>query len=222
MAALSEQLRISAVLGGPICLPSGHLHIDALLAYAAVQERGPERALDTSMIDDIEIPVAREPHGRFHLCSTSQFEVEASELQYTNRRPPVEQYQTLGVGNAKLRRVQINLGANKAYRIPRHVEYLVDDTITWFAVGDGDAIRSLLTGITHLGKRRGVGLGKVLEWRVEPCDPWGDGFPVVREGKPLRPLPTDWVGVTDSSAGFGCITYPYYDHAKEDMCLLPQ
>lgn len=218
---LNEQLRITATLGGPICLPGGHLHIDALLCYAVVQERGPERALDVTMIDDIEIPVARESGGLFHLCSTSLFKVETADLQYTNRRPPVEQYQTLGLHNTKLRRVQINLGANKAYRIPRHVEYLVDDRIDWFAIGDGAAIRELLAGITHLGKRRGVGLGKVLEWRVEPCESWGHGFPVVRDGKPLRPLPTDWSGVTDGRAGFGCITYPYYDHAKEDLCLLP-
>jgi CRISPR type IV-associated protein Csf3 len=222
MVETRQQLRITARLGGPICLPGGSLHLDALLCYAVVQERGPDRALDVSMLDDIEIPVEREPDGRFHLCSTSLFEVEAADLQYTNRRPPVEQYQTLGVSNPKLRRVQINLGANKAYRIPRHVEHLVDDRIEWFAVGNGSAIRALLEGITHLGKRRGVGLGKVLEWAVDPYESWGEGFPVVRDGKPLRPLPTDWDGAEDSRAGFGCITYPYYDHAKEDLCLLPQ
>jgi hypothetical protein len=218
VATARERLTITAKLGGPICLPSGRIHLDGLLAYAVVQERGPERALDRTMLSDVSIPIEKEPGGRFHLCSTSQFTVECSELQHTNRRPPIEQYQAMA--DAKLKTVQISLGAHKAYRIPRHVDHLVDDLITWYAVGDAEAIRGLLVGITHLGKRRGVGLGRVLEWSVKQCRGW-DGFPVVRDGKPIRPLPTDWPGA-NGSVGYGCITYPYWDHVSEDMCLLPQ
>jgi CRISPR type IV-associated protein Csf3 len=215
---LVTPLVITAELGGPVCLPNGRLHLDALLAAAVARRDGIQQALDLSMVQPIEIPVEREPQGRFHLCSSSLLEVEASELRYTNRRAPVEQYQTLG--SKKIKTIQISLGANKSYRTPRYVSHSRDDLVSWFAVGDGTAIRELLDCIGHLGKRRAVGLGKVLRWTVEECDPW-DGFPVVRDGKPLRPLPTDWHGVTESKLGLCTITFPYWDHAKEDMCLLP-
>lgn len=212
-------LIITATLASPICLPSGSLHLDGLLAAAVARRDGIPPALDLSMMQTIEIPVEREPQGRFHLCSSSVCEVEVSELQYTNRRAPIEQYCTLGA--KKIRTVQINLGANKSYRIPRYVSHMKHDQIMWFALGDGAEIRQLLTTcIHHLGKRRGAGLGRVTSWTVEECEPC-DGFPVVRDGKPLRPLPTDWPGVTDSKLGLCTTTFPYWDHAREEMCLLP-
>jgi hypothetical protein len=211
-------LRVVAEMGGPVCLPNGRLHLDALLAAAVARRDGIPPDLDLSMVQPIEIPVEREPGGRFHLCSSSLLEVEVSELVYTNRRAPIEQYQTLGT--KKIKTIQISLGANKSYRTPRYVSHAVDDRISWFAIGDAAEIRELLACIGHLGKRRAVGLGRMRRWVVEACDTW-EGFPLVHNGVPLRPLPTDWPGVRDSKLGLSCITYPYWDHTKEDLCLLP-
>ena len=48
-------------------------------------------------------------------------------------------------------------------------------------------VLALLALVGYVGKKRSVGLGPVDRWEVAPCEPWGDGFPVVDpDGKPLR------------------------------------
>lgn len=42
--------------------------------------------------------------------------------------------------------------------------------VTFEAVGDLDAIRSLVTPIAAIGKKRAAGHGRVLRWEVEPTD----------------------------------------------------
>ena len=103
--------------------------------------------------------------------------------------------------------------------------HLVDDRVVWYAVGDPEGVCCLLPWITHLGKRRGVGLGRVGRWTVEPFDPgaegWGEGFPVERDGRATRNLPLDWEGARDAEQGFAVVTYPYWEREREELCLVP-
>jgi CRISPR type IV-associated protein Csf3 len=212
-------LVVIARLGGAISLPRGELALDALLA-AQMALRGqlpPPR--DASDCVPIEIPVEREPGQRFYLCSFSVAEFDAHALRYINRRAPVEQYQT--IGETKIRRVQITTGANKSYRIPMETKNAVDDALAWWCIGDAEKIRDLLTTALYLGKKRAVGLGRVLWWDIQPCEPW-QGFPVVSpDGKPLRPLPTDWPGLNVPRTEFRTLSFPYWDHSREELCAVP-
>lgn len=213
-------LQVTARIRGPIALPHGPLALDALLAaQVALRERlpPPRHAADC---EPIEIPVEREPGGRFHLCSFSVSKFERYDLRYVNRRSPIEQYQALG--DRKVRRAQITAGPDKSYRIPLEVGYVVGDRLDWWCVGEADALRDMLRSVTHLGKRRAVGLGRVESWEVRGCDPWG-GFPVMAEGQPLRPLPTDWPGLCAQAATeYRTLDYPYWDHTKEELCAVPR
>lgn len=211
-------LVVTAELCGPISLPGGPLALDALLAsqVALRLELPPPRHAEDCV--PIEIPVEKEPGGRFYLASFSVAEYDASALRYINRRAPVEQYQT--IGEAKIRRVQITSGANKSYRIPNEVKHATGDTLTWWCVGDAGAIRDLLSTVLYLGKKRSVGLGKVSRWKVEQCDPW-DGFPVVHEGRALRTLPLDWPGLVSPRSAFRTLLPPYWDHSREALCAVP-
>ena len=209
-------LRVHAAVSGPIFLPEGAPRLDALLAFQVCREQG-RLCFDASQAEPVDIPLQLEPQGRFHLCSEGQYTEVASELQYTIRRPAIEVMQRFAA--LKLRRIRITAGANKAYRMPRSVSYL-EDGITWWCIGDRSAVTRLLAAVMHLGKRRGVGLGVVDRWTVEPCEPW-EGFPVLRDGVPLRTLPVDWPGVSQARCGFDKLTYPYWDMSKEEPCLLP-
>ena len=40
--------------------------------------------------------------------------------------------------------------------------------LSWYVVGDADRIRQLLARVTHIGKKRSQGHGRVREWIVEP------------------------------------------------------
>lgn len=212
-------LRITARLLGPISLPHGPLHLDGLLAWSEAQrQRLPP--IGFAPLATIEIPVEREPGGRFHLCSSSLATFDSHESRYVNRRFPLEQAQVLG--DAKLKRIHLGAGATKSYRIPTELAFAEGDMLTWFAIGDRDGIVDLLAHVTHLGKRRAVGRGRVDAWTVEPCEPWGDGFPVVREGRALRPLPPDWPGLVEPVLARAALTYPFWDRTRVLTCAVPE
>lgn len=211
-------LRVTARLGGRFATSRGGIALDALLAsqVALREQLPPPRSL--SDCQPIEIPIEREPGGRFHLCSFSVAEFDARELKYLHRRAPVAEYQT--IGSPKIRRALISAGVNKSYRIPIETRHAADDTLTWWCLGEAGAIIELLTTVFYLGRRRAVGLGKVLQWQVEPCEIW-DGFPVVRDGKPLRALPPDWPGLDEPRLQRRTISYPYWAHELEEVCACP-
>jgi len=212
-------LEIVATIGGPVHAPDGLPMLDGLLAWATALRDGLPLALTASEAQDIDLPLARSPCGRLWLCSQGSAEVEAAELRYTNKRPAIEQFQTLA--EPKMKRVDIGAGANKGYRIPRPVSYLVDDRITWWAIGDTKEVRSLLDLVTHIGKKRSVGWGRVVEWAVDTIEPW-KGFPVLRGGLPLRPLPLDWLGlVPEPSTAYRNLVPPYWRHETEELCAAP-
>lgn len=211
-------LHVVADLVGPIALPHGPMALDALLAWAEAARDGlPPPSVGE--VVPVEIPVAREPAGRFHLCSFSVAETECHEHRWVNRRFPLAEAQDFG--DKKLHRIQITAGQCKSYRLPLETQWLKYDRLRWWLIGNADGVRELLALVTYLGKKRSVGLGRVRRWTVEPCDPWGDGFPVVRDGRALRTLPQDWPGLADPEIAYRVLTYPYWDHAREEMCAVP-
>lgn len=213
-------LRITAQILGGVNIPQGPPAFDALLAYAVAQREGLPPPATASECAPIEIPVQRSACGRFHLATVGICTVESREIDWTNRRFPIPEAQELGV--AKFTRVNIAAGAQKSYRLPRERSYLDSDRMTFFCIGDAPKVESLLDFIDYLGKRRAVGLGKVARWDVEPCEPWGDGFPCVRDGRPLRALPPDWPGLSDDTErAFACLSYPYWNAAAKTECAVP-
>lgn len=211
-------LVVRARLRGGITLPGGPIALDSLLASQVALRAGLPPPRHAGDCQPIEIPVEREPGGRFHLASFSVSSFEEHSLRYVNRRAPVEQYQT--IGSEKIRRVQITSGANKSYRIPMETGHVNGDVLTWWCIGDMEPIRELLSTVLYLGKRRAVGLGRVVQWEIEDCEPW-DGFPVVRDGKALRTLPSDWPGLLAPRTAFRTLSFPYWDHSAEVLCAIP-
>lgn len=213
-----ESLRITAHVLGQIALPNGGIGLDSLLT-AAVAARDdlppPASAADCTRLD---IPVALEPGGRFHLCSEALYELTEFDLRYINRRAPIEQFQMLGPPSG---RVQITAGVDKGYRIPLEVGHLAGSRLDWYAIGDAHKIRALLALVGYLGKKRSVGLGKVERWEVIACETW-DGFPVVRDGKPLRTLPKDWPGLIDAPLGYASLSIPRWDRTKQELHAVPE
>ncbi len=211
-------LRVVAHLGGRIALPSGPLALDALLAAAVCLREGVPPAPRVEDLRPVEIPVVRATGGRFHLASFSLGAFEHFEVKFTNRRFPVEMAQAIGADS--VRRIGISGGPCKTYRIPLEVGHVEQDQLQWFCVGDAAEVSALLALVHYLGKRRGVGMGRVLSWDVEEIEPWGEDFPVVREGRPLRTLPADWPGLVDPMLGYKTITFPYWRREAEEMCAV--
>lgn len=205
-------------LGGPLSLPGGYVHLDALLAAAVATREGYTLSVE-SELRPIEIPVEREPAGRFHLASATRPEWERMELRHTNRRFPVEEAAVMST----MGRVRINAGAQKTYRIPVEAGRVVGDSLTWYALGDAECVRELLVYVRGLGKRRGVGLGQVARWDVADVEPW-PGFPVLTsDGRPMRHLPEGWPGIVSDWTEWRTarLSYPYWMHTDESVVTVP-
>lgn len=214
-----QPLCVRARLAGQVSLPSGMLALDSLLAAAvAVREGYPPASVGGYR--HIDVPLEWAPGRRFHLASFAVARWEEHDVRFINRRFPLELAQDLG--NLKLRRVNLSAGPTKSYRIPLEVGHVVEDMLTWWCVGEPRGVAELLDGVTHLGKRRGVGLGEVLGWEVLPAEPWKEGFPVVRDGKALRPLPLAWPGLVAPELAYGCLSYPYWDRTREELVAVPE
>lgn len=213
----ARAIRVVAHMRGPI---TGPPMLDALLAYVVAEQRGLVAGFGP-MVRDIEIPIAKEPGGRFHLVTSPMAAFDQHEARWVNRKFPLGEGQMFG--DAKLKRVHISAGACKSYRIPHEVKFVMGDQIVWYATGDAAATRELLSYVTHLGRRRAVGRGAVREWTVDavaPEDAW-EGFPVARDGKALRPLPIAWPGLVEPAEILHTLTFPYWEHAREEPCAVP-
>ena len=212
-------LVVRAHLVGRLALPNGPMALDGLLAAAVCLRAGVVEPVRVEELRPVEIPVAMEPGGRFHLASFSVGRFERFGPRWINRRFPIAEAQALA--GPQLRRIPISGGPCKSYRIPLEAGHVEGDVLTWYAMGDPEAIREILAIITHLGKRRGVGLGKVVRWEVEPMEPWGPGFPVVSpEGKALRTLPIDWPGLVEADTGYRTLRFPYWRREQEQLCAV--
>lgn len=217
-----RSLQVTAWVPGPVCMPDGFIALDALLAWAVCEIEGVPHPAMSGEVVDVEIPVEREPDGRFHLCSHSVAAIERRERQWQNRRFPIEQAQALG--GPSVRRVNTSAGRSKSLRRPREVVYLADGRMDWYCVGDAERIEALLDLVTHVGKHTGVGNGRVERWTVREVAGWR-GFPVLLEGLPLRPLPVDWPGLADGARlERRTLTYPYWHDAacRAVPCACPE
>lgn len=218
-----EALKITALLWGRIILPTeGYVHLDALLAWAVCHLDCRPPALDEEQLADVEIPVSMSDCGRYYLASASVSTVRQRELRYVHKRFPAEWWQALG-GGKSAQRVQTNAGPSKGFRVPVEATFLEGDVLTWWCAGVRDDVARLLDVVTHVGRRRAVGEGEVRSWTVEPCTPWGPGFPVVdTEGRPLRHLPADEGLVTgDHLMRIGTLTPPYWMASAEEPIVAP-
>lgn len=219
-----EPLRITALLASDIANPLRPPALDALLAYARAvfeEQRDPPDPGAPCPTVDLSDVLARSACGRYYLASFGLAEPEEwSRGRFVNRRFPIAEAQMMG--SPKITTLNLSGGPAKSFRIPLETAWLKGDTIEWFAVGDAEKIRALLVWITHLGKRRGVGLGKIARWTVAPCDSWGDGFPVIRDARPLRNLPLDAMHpeAAQPFEGYGVVSFPYFERDREELCIL--
>lgn len=197
-------------------------HLDSILEWVVCDRHGLRvpPAAGTLPTARVTVPIAESACGRYRLCSVAEFSVEESETRHKHRRAPVMEYARLG--SRSIRRVHTGLAENKSYRVPYEHHLLRDDALVWHCIGDAAAIRELLWEVHYLGRFRGAGKGEIAEWIVEPCEPWGPGFPILRDGLPTRALPEDTDGAReDALHSYSVFRPPYWDHTREEPCLVP-
>lgn len=107
-------------------------------------------------------------------------------------------------------RVPTSGGRYRGYRMPLAYRHAL--TVTWYAVGQMARIRALLALCSHLGKKREMGWGAVIDWTVQPqADDWSVRGPA---GQLMRPVP-EATGVL-----YG-LRPPYWLPRHQSPCRLP-
>jgi hypothetical protein len=204
-----EPLQIIATLTSPLAVPLFPINLDGLLASMVCERQG--FIAGVGEWQDVDVPLQRSACGRYYLASVGHYESAVAILGYTQKRSPISEFGWFG--EAKIKSVLVSGGINKACRIPQ--PRAVVDTMRWWCIGDRTAVAELIALVTHLGKKRSVGHGRVARWGVKPCEPW-PGFPVLRpDGTPMRNLPVDTEGLGPTTAiGWGPLTYPYWDQTR--------
>lgn len=166
------------------------------------------------------IPIAKSGCGRYYMCSSGMFEVEEHDEFIMSSHAPWHAYARLG--DASISRVDTSVSEDKSMFGRHSSSILKRDTIEWFALGEIDAVRAILTDCHYVGKYRAHGHGHVREWIVERTESWGEGFPVLRDGKPTRPLPLDAPGLAPGHRrAYHVLSPPYWLHEREELVAVP-
>jgi CRISPR type IV-associated protein Csf3 len=114
-------------------------------------------------------------------------------------------------------KVIIEQGQYKAYHMP--VFYRVADRVEWYCIGDRERIEALLSTVTHIGKKRSQGWGRVIQWEIEP---WPEDWSVWHNGQLTRGVPA---GDVAGKGTFDFVHYglrpSYYRQENQMMVAMP-
>jgi len=216
-----QPLRITAVLEtGQVATTDGRLPLDSIIAAAWMRRHRPDLYYNNpagrcggAILFHPTLPLERrETDGEWYwACSFAQYELHGEHIAYWHKRFNVDEATRRVDFDGRRGRVPTSSGYYKEYRMP--IVYLVTPELTWYAVGNGDKLRSLLDTIIGVGKKTGMGYGMVAEWRVEP---WPEDLSCHDSaGKPMRAIPQ-----TDGPHIAG-IRPPYWHPENAARCILP-
>lgn len=184
-----QPLKITAYLQiGKVATTELFLPLDSILAWAWMKLNHPEQLEISSSairIDDVmelKLPLEKRGEGDnwYWACSFACGEPKNEEILYWHKRFDVQLAEDYVDFNKRRGRVDVKSGAYKNYRMPL-ITYLIPK-LEWYAVGDWAEIEMLLSYVTHIGKKRSQGLGRVSRWTVEK---WPEDLSY------LRPIPDE-------------------------------
>ena len=201
--------------------------LDSILAAEWMRRNHPEAFYNASshMLTNnliiADLPFARRGAGElwYWACSFNIARPLHEYVLHWHKRfdDQLEQYIDFG---SKRGRVDTKSGKNKAYRMPLVIQLF--DQLTWYAVGDPEAVMDLCSTVTHIGKKSAQGLGAVDYWEVEP---WPQDWSEACEGKLMRAIPTKLgllEGVTSGRVAQSGIRSPYWHSSHQQVCYMPE
>lgn len=172
--ATMQPLKVTArLLTGRIATTDLYVPLDSILAHVWMMRHHPERmvasasAVRPEELIDPDLPFERRGQGAdwYWACSFACGTPRAEDIAHWHKRFDIleaERYVDFG---GRCGKVNTKSGFYKTYRVPV-VTFLVPELV-WYAVGDMDTIRCMVQTVTHIGKKRAQGYGRVARWYVE-------------------------------------------------------
>jgi len=216
-----EPLRIVAHFRtNPVC--DQWLPLDGILLYQANREAlGPELAAlpggqDVQGASTLPLAIVHPGrHNWYYACSWAQPQPwwVAEEIRHWNKRFDT-QYSDMVDFEGRRGKVIIEQGRYKAYHMPMFARATLQ--VEWYCVGDKVEIERLLSLVTHLGKKRSQGFGRVWRWDVEP---WSEDWSIWRDGHLTRGVPDEDAGKALNRIYYG-IRPPYYRKENQEWLAI--
>ena len=193
----------------PVALGFPWIFFDSLLAHVALREELGERyfSLPTKTpIDKIpELPLKK--WRGVYVASVSLFEPE-TELAV---------YQFYKRGDFPFPRGKIRRGSGFFKDFIIRAPYVPAHRVVFYATGELEEVRRLVSKVSALGKERNVGFGAMKKVDVEEVEEeWG----LVKDGLAMRPIP---VRLLKRYVDAAYLAYkpPYWAKESVDLCAVP-
>lgn len=167
-----KPLKITAHMQtGKVVTTDLYLPLDSIMASAWVHKNRPDIAytpiVDYENMVQAELPLEKRGEGDdwYWACSFACGEPKREEILHWHKRFDFDlATKHVDFGNRR-GKVDVKSGYYKNYRMPI-VTYLVPK-LEWYAVGELKEVVLLVDEITHIGKKRSQGFGRVQRWTVE-------------------------------------------------------
>ena len=187
-----EPLRIRANLRSAV-VADEFMPLDGVLLYQAHRELGGTQVVTIPGAYTINgvstLPLAIEHPGRrnwYYRCSWAQWGESVEGTDYWNKRFD-SQYADVIDWDGKRGKVIVEQGKYKAYHQP--IFYRAALWVEWYCVGDKNIIERLLCTVSHMGKKRSQGWGRVASWKIES---WPEDWSIWRsDGRLMRGIPLE-------------------------------
>lgn len=171
MTSAFKPLRVDITIknGSPIREPKHLIHLDALLAYVAVQRSMADGAEDFSAQERLPLDTLTHEDASHPVWAASAlfYQPHLKELRYWSRKTnlgAIAKAQEDGVLKTRASKITTGSGPWKAYS---EFEPLIHvRNLTAWCVGDKETICDWLSEINFIGKRRSRGYGEVSNIEV--------------------------------------------------------
>jgi hypothetical protein len=202
-------IKVTAILGKNYAPAiDGAIHLDGLLAYAAMKDCAELPPFDKSKPSIFPVPLKVlwvSTDGIPLVAATNMLpeQVERS-TEYWHKRFPVKHVQRL----CEKPNTPTSRGGFKEYRIPMRVN--TAESITGYCIGNKKEVERLLNKyVINVGKKPSQGKGFVIAWKVEEHDV-NDDFILSN-----RSVPAEFSGKQARSVGGWCAPYWFRPWHKE-------
>jgi CRISPR type IV-associated protein Csf3 len=184
-----ENLKIELRMVTPVCLTYPFIHFDAILAHLlGRREMGddnrarPSKEVNkqTVLVGEEKVMPLKQSSGVYH-ASVSLFDDSEAQVTTIYKRF-CEKY--LDMNRVKRSKIHIGMGYFRSYMI--RLVYLPVEKVNFFACGDSEEIRILLSGLTGLGKKTSVGFGMIKDFKIHKIN---QDYSIVKDGKSMRAIP---------------------------------
>ena len=210
-------LRVIFHLSTPIALGYPWISFDSLLAHVKLKEelgeryyslpsKTPVREISEIKLESGEIPLKK--WRDLYVASVSLFEpsnVETYVFNYFKR------------GDFPFPRGRIRRGSGFFKDFYLKVVYVPARRVVFYATGEVEEVRRLVSRVHALGKERNIGFGFVKRVEVEEVEEeWG----LVKDGVAMRPIPVEYLSYYEDAA-YMAYKPPYWSSKNIKLCAVP-